>query len=73
MYGGEENMQSQASHGAHNSGSKGADRSQSMDEGDAWVTAEGHFENGKIIAKIPKLDTFDPDQLQYSIDIALNG
>ena len=42
-------------------------------EDDQWVTTEGFFQNGKIIAKIPKLDNFDPDQLQYSIDVALNG
>ena len=37
------------------------------------MTAEGYFENGKIIAKIPHLDNFDPEILQYSIDVALNG
>ena len=37
------------------------------------MTAEGYFENGKIIAKIPFLEHFDSDQMQYSIDVALNG
>jgi len=30
---------------------------------ESWVTTQGYFENGKIIAKIPKLDNFDPEQL----------
>ena len=54
-------------------GSAGVGASSSADELDNWVTAEGYFENGKIIAKIPHLDHFDPDQMQYSIDVALNG
>lgn len=40
---------------------------------DAWTTAEGYFENGKIIATVPKIDNFDPEQLTYSVDVALNG
>lgn len=43
------------------------------DESEAWVTAEGYFQNGKIIATIPQLENYDPEQLQYSIDVALNG
>ena len=51
MHGGEEAIGSGASQGAQGSGSKiGANAS--TDE-DAWVTTEGYFENGKIIAKIP--------------------
>jgi len=33
----------------------------SHDDLDVWVTAEGYFENGKIIAKIPQLENFDPE------------
>ena len=51
MHGGEEAIGSGGSQGAQGSGSKiGANAS--TDE-DAWVTTEGYFENGKIIAKIP--------------------
>ena len=71
MHGGEEAIGSGASQGAQGSGSKmGANAST---EEDAWVTTEGYFENGKIIAKIPQLDSFDPEVLSYSIDVALNG
>ena len=38
-----------------------------------WVTTEGHYENGKITCKVPALDTFDPDSLQFNVDVALNG
>ena len=72
LQGGEDALGSGGSQGAQGSGSKiGAGGS--VDEPDVWVTAEGYFENGKIIAKIPHLDNFDPDILQYSIDVALNG
>ena len=67
MLGGEEAIGSGASQGA------AANSAMKAYEDDQWVTTEGFFQNGKIIAKIPKLDNFDPDQLQYSIDVALNG
>lgn len=67
IQGGEENSQ-----GAQGSGSK-INGGNSTDDQDVWVTAEGYYENGKIIAKIPRLDNFDPELLQYSIDVALNG
>ena len=72
LQGGEEAIASGASQGAQGSGSKMGGGG-SMDDSDVWVTAEGYFENGKIIAKIPHLDNFDPEILQYSIDVALNG
>ena len=68
MLGGEEAIGSGASQGA-----AAANSAMKAYEDDQWVTTEGFFQNGKIIAKIPKLDNFDPDQLQYSIDVALNG
>ena len=40
---------------------------------DSWTTAEGYYENGRIIATVPKIDNFDPEQLTYSVDVALNG
>lgn len=72
---GGENEINSGSHGAQGSGSKigGGAYGSVDDQQDNWVTTEGYFENGKIIAKIPKLDNFDPEQLQYSIDVALNG
>ena len=38
-----------------------------------WVLAKGTYENGKIHAVIPRLDTYDEENLTYSIDVALNG
>ena len=38
-----------------------------------WIKAEGYYEAGKIIATVPQLDSFDPDVLTYSVDVALNG
>lgn len=69
---GEDALGTGGSQGAQGSGSK-VGAGGSIEEQDVWVTAEGYFENGKIIAKIPHLDNFDPDILQYSIDVALNG
>ena len=46
-------MASGASQGAQGSNSKVGAGGGSMDDSDVWVTAEGYFENGKIIAKIP--------------------
>lgn len=64
MEGGEEVLASVASQGAQGSGSKMAGGANtSTDESENWVTAEGYYENGKIIAKIPHLVNFDPDQL----------
>lgn len=56
--------------GAQGSGSK---MDGGMDDPEVWVTAEGYFQNGKIIATIPKLENYDSEHLQYSIDVALNG
>mmetsp|Transcript_9367 Transcript_9367/g.14230 ORF Transcript_9367/g.14230 Transcript_9367/m.14230 type:complete len:195 (-) Transcript_9367:905-1489(-) len=41
-----------------------------------YTCAEGRYENGQIICKVPTLPPgqFDPDSnLQYNVDIALNG
>ena len=43
------------------------------EEADNWTTAEGFYENGKIIATVPHLSGYDPEQMVYSVDVALNG
>jgi hypothetical protein len=43
------------------------------DVSDAWTCAEGFYENGKIIAKVPKLVSYDPDNMVYAVDVSLNG
>jgi len=43
------------------------------DVSDAWTCAEGFYENGKIIAKVPKLVGHDPDNMVYAVDVSLNG
>jgi len=57
-------------------GGMNLDRSRSVvgsQAGADWITAEGYFENGKIVATVPKVDNFDPEVLTYSVDVALNG
>ena len=39
----------------------------------AWVCAEGFYENGHIIATVPALQSYDSEQMTYSVDVALNG
>ena len=38
-----------------------------------WVCSAGHYENGKIICITPELDEYDVENLQFNVDIALNG
>ena len=38
-----------------------------------WVCSAGHYENGRIIWIAPELDEYDSDNLQFNVDIALNG
>lgn len=42
-------------------------------ETDNWVCSAGHYENGKIICIVPELDEFTLDNLQFNVDVALNG
>lgn len=43
-------------------------------EKDNWVLTAGHYDgNGKIVCIVPMLDSFDPENLQYNVDVALNG
>ena len=38
-----------------------------------YVCSAGKFENGKITCLVPELETFNPDNLSYYVDVALNG
>jgi hypothetical protein len=38
-----------------------------------WVCSAGFYENGKITTTLPELDEYDPNNLQFNLDIALNG
>jgi hypothetical protein len=41
-----------------------------------WTCSEGRYEDGKIVCKVPQLSAgnYDPDgNLQYNVDVALNG
>ena len=46
-----------------------------MNELANWVCSNGVYEAGKIIAKVPSLigQNYDDSQLNYNVDIALNG
>jgi hypothetical protein len=57
----------------HESSSRQHLPSSNREENDNWITADGFYENGKIIATVPKLDHFDPEYMAYSVDVALNG
>lgn len=38
-----------------------------------WLLAAAETESGKITCRAPKLVRYDPENLQYNVDIALNG
>ena len=62
--------------GASQGGAQGSELQRSvMDQQEEaeWVTADGYYEDGKIITTIPQLESYDPEALQYAIDVALNG
>lgn len=42
-------------------------------ESDNWVCSAGYYENGKIICIVPALEEYQADNLQFNLDIALNG
>lgn len=42
-------------------------------EKESWTCTAGHYENGKIVCVVPELVNFDPDSLQFNVDVALNG
>jgi len=42
-------------------------------EKENWSCAAGHYENGKIVCIVPKLDYWDEENLSYYVDIAING
>lgn len=46
---------------------------QNSETNDAWILADGYYQNGKIIATVPKLTDFDNENLTYLVDVALNG
>lgn len=37
------------------------------------MCSAGKFENGKITCLVPELESFNPDNLSYYVDVALNG
>lgn len=37
------------------------------------MITDGQFENGKVLAEVPKLTEFDSENLSYLVDVALNG
>ena len=48
----------------------------SASETSNWKCSEGYYSDGKIYCKVPNLPkgTYDPDgQLNYNVDVALNG
>ena len=46
-----------------------------MEVTDNWVLTEGIYKNGKgeIMATVPKMTDYDPENLGYLVDVALNG
>lgn len=38
-----------------------------------WIMAQARYENGKVTATVPKLTDYDPENLSYLVDVALNG
>jgi len=46
---------------------------QHSEESENWNCTEGFYENGSIIATVPHLSNYDPENMVYSVDVALNG
>ena len=44
-----------------------------MEVVDSWILTEGVFVKGKIMATVPMVTDFDPENLSYLVDVALNG
>ena len=42
-------------------------------EKENWVCVVGHYQNEKITCVVPKIENLNKDQMQFNIDIALNG
>jgi len=40
---------------------------------DNWILTEGIFKKGEIMATVPKMTDYDPENLGYLVDVALNG
>jgi len=38
-----------------------------------WVCEAGYYKDGLICCKVPLLEKFDPSNLRFNVDIALNG
>ena len=38
-----------------------------------WYCSVVTYESGKVVCRAPKLSQYDPDSLQYNVDISLNG
>jgi hypothetical protein len=43
------------------------------DIGDNWITTNGQYSYGKVTAIVPRLSDYDPENLTYLVDVALNG
>jgi hypothetical protein len=37
------------------------------------ICVDGYYENGVIIAKVPQVQKYDPENMTFSVDVALNG
>lgn len=44
-----------------------------MEITDNWVLTEGIYKKSKIMATVPTMTDFDPENLSYLVDVALNG
>ena len=42
-------------------------------EKENWTCAAGHYSDGKIVCIIPKLESWDENNMLFNVDIALNG
>lgn len=49
------------------------DVTESQLDNENWVCSAGYYNDGKVVCVVPYLEEFHPDNLQFSVDIALNG
>lgn len=42
-------------------------------DSEGWTCSAGKYDDGKITCIVPKIENFNPENMAYNVDIALNG
>lgn len=57
--------------GGYNSTAAGEDENTTTSPG--WTCTDASYENGTITCRVPSLQNYDQESLQFNVDVALNG